>query len=134
YAMRAAARRHLPIIVLDRPNPITGDHVDGPMLDTGLANAEEYTPQRPAKPYALYPFPLRHGMTMGELALFYNSVLGINAPLRVMTMSGWRRSMWFDETGLPWIRPPPNLPDLTSALPYPSLVAVAASNPPVARG
>jgi hypothetical protein len=123
YAMRAAARRHLPIIVLDRPNPITGDHVDGPMLDTGLANANEHTAERSAKPYALYPFPLRHGMTMGELALFYNSVLGINAPLRVVPVSGWRRSMWFDETGLPWVRPSPNLPTLTSALLYPSLVA-----------
>ena len=74
YAMRASARRHLPIIVLDRPNPITGDHVDGPMLDSALANANEQRPQRPAKPYALYPFPLRHGMTMGEMARFYNEV------------------------------------------------------------
>ena len=134
YAMRAAARRHLPIIVLDRPNPITGDHVDGPMLDTGLANANEHTPQRSAKPYALYPFPLRHGMTMGELALFYNSVLGINAPLRVVPISGWRRSMWFDETGLPWVRPSPNLPTIASALLYPSLVAFEGSNLSVGRG
>ena len=134
YAMRAAARRQLPIVVLDRPNPLTGDHVDGPMLDTGLANANEHTPQRSAKPYALYPFPLRHGMTMGEMALFYNSVLGINAPLRVVPMSGWRRSMWFDETGLPWVRPSPNLPTLASALVYPSLVAFEGSNLSVGRG
>src|SRR5262249_31365443 len=84
YAMRAAAKRHPPIIVLDRPNPITGAHVSGPMLDTNLANANDPTPQRPGKAYALYPFPLRHGMTMGELALFYNRVLGINAPLHVI--------------------------------------------------
>jgi len=134
YAMRAAARRHLTIIVLDRPNPIAGDHVDGPMLDTNLANAEEYTPQRPAKPYAVYPFPLRHGMTMGELALFYNSVLRINAPLRVVPMSGWRRSMWFNETGLPWVRPSPNLPTPASALTYPSIVAFEGSNLSVGRG
>lgn len=134
YALRAAARRHLPIIVLDRPNPITGDHVDGPMLDTALSNAEEYTSQRPAKPYALYPFPLRHGMTMGELARFYNDVLGIHAPLHVIPMTGWRRSMWFDETGLPWVRPSPNLPTLTSALLYPSLVAFEGSNVSVGRG
>lgn len=134
YALRAAARRHLPIIVLDRPNPITGDHVDGPMLDTALSNAEEYTSQRPAKPYALYPFPLRHGMTMGELALFYNDVLGIHAPLHVVPVAGWRRSMWFDETGLPWVRPSPNLPTLTSALLYPSLVAFEGSNVSVGRG
>lgn len=134
YAMRAAARRHLTIIVLDRPNPITGDHVDGPMLDTGLSNAEEQTAQRPAKPYALYPFPLRHGMTMGELALFYNSVLGINAPLHVIPIAGWRRAMWFDQTGLPWVRPSPNLPTLATALVYPSLVAFEASNLSVGRG
>ena len=134
YAMRAAARRQLPIIVLDRPNPITGDHVNGPMLDTGLANANEHTPQRAAKPYALYPFPLRHGMTMAELALFYNSVLAINAPLHIVPMSGWRRSMWFDETGLPWVRPSPNLPTLASALVYSSLVAFEGSNLSVGRG
>ena len=134
YAMRAAARRHLPIIVLDRPNPITGDHVDGPMLDTGLSNAEEHTPQRPGKAYALYPFPLRHGMTMGELARFYNSVLGINAQLHVVPMAGWRRSMWFDQTGLPWVRPSPNLPTLTSALVYPSLVGFEGTNVSVGRG
>jgi len=134
YAMRAAARRHLPIIVLDRPNPITGDHVDGPMLDTNLSNAEEHTPQRPGKAYALYPFPLRHGMTMGELALFYNRVLGINAPLHVIPMTGWRRDMWLDQTGLPWVRPSPNLPTLASALLYPSLVAFEGSNVSVGRG
>ncbi len=134
YAMRAAARHHMPIIVLDRPNPITGDHVDGPMLDTGLSNAEEQTPQRPAKPYALYPFPLRHGMTMGELALFYNSVLGIRAQLHVIPAAGWRRSMWLDETGLPWVRPSPNIPTLASALTYPSLVAFEGSNVSVGRG
>jgi uncharacterized protein YbbC (DUF1343 family) len=134
YAMHAAERRHIPILVLDRPNPITGVHVDGPMLDTALANPDENTPQRPAKPYALYPFPLRHGMTMGELALFYNTVLGINASLHVIPMAGWRRTMWFDQTGLPWVRPSPNLPDLTSALIYPSLVAFEGSNLSVGRG
>ena len=134
YAMRAAARRHLPIIVLDRPNPITGLHVDGPMLDAALANAEEHTNQRSAKPYALYPFPLRHGMTMGELALFYNSVLAIGAPLHVVPMSGWHRAMWLDEAGMPWVRPSPNLPYPQSALLYPSLVAFEGSNVSVGRG
>jgi uncharacterized protein YbbC (DUF1343 family) len=134
YAMRASARRHLTIIVLDRPNPITGDHVDGPMLDSALSNANEQSPRRPAKPYALYPFPLRHGMTMGEMARFYNETLGIGAPLHVIPASGWRRSMWFDETGLPWVRPSPNLPDLTSVLTYPALVAFEGSNLSVGRG
>jgi beta-N-acetylhexosaminidase len=134
YAMRAAARRHLPIIVLDRPNPITGDHVDGPMLDSDLANDNEQSARRPAKPYALYPFPLRHGMTMGEMARFYNDVLAIGAPLHVVPASGWKRSAWFDETGLPWVRPSPNLPNLTSALMYPALVAFEGSNVSVGRG
>ena len=134
YAMRAAARRHLPIIVLDRPNPLTGLHVDGPMLDTALSNPDEHTRQRPGKAYALYPFPLRHGMTMGELALFYNSVLRINAPLHVVPVKGWRRAMWFSETGLPWVKPSPNLPTPQSALLYPSLVAFEGSNVSVGRG
>jgi len=134
YAMRAAARRKLSFIVLDRPNPITGEHVDGPMLDTVLSNPEDHTAQRAGKAYALYPFPLRHGMTMGELARFYNDVLGIRAELHVVPISGWRRSMWFDETGLPWVRPSPNLPTLESALVYPSLVAFEGSNVSVARG
>ncbi|MEO6878500.1 MAG: DUF1343 domain-containing protein [Gemmatimonadaceae bacterium] len=134
YAMHAAARRNLTIVVLDRPNPITGNHVDGPMLDMALSNPAEHTSQKAAKPYALYPFPLRHGMTMGELALFYNSVLGIGAPLHVVPAAGWTRSMWFDQTGLPWVRPSPNLPTLTSALVYPSLVAFEGSNVSVGRG
>jgi len=134
YAMRAAARGNVPIIVLDRPNPLSGEHADGPMLDTALSNANEHTPQRPGKAYALYPFPLRHGMTMGELARFYNDVLGIRADLHVIPMTGWRRSMWFDQTGLPWIRPSPNLPDLTSSLVYSSLVAFEGSNVSVGRG
>jgi uncharacterized protein YbbC (DUF1343 family) len=134
YAMRTSARRHLPLIVLDRPNPINGVHVDGPMLDTALANPENPTPQRPGKAYALYPFPLRHGMTMGELARFYNSTLAINAPLTVVPMRGWKRAMWFDETGLPWVRPSPNLPTLTSALVYPSLVPFEGTNVSVGRG
>lgn len=134
YAMRASARHHLPIIVLDRPNPITGEHVDGPMLDSALANPNEHTASRPAKAYALYPFPLRHGMTMGELALFYNTTLRIGAPLHVIPVAGWRRSMWFDETGLVWVRPSPNLPNLTSALIYPALVAFEGSNLSVGRG
>ncbi len=134
YSLRAAARRHLPIYVLDRPNPITGEHVDGPVLDTNLSNADEPSVNRPGKAYALYPFPLRHGMTMGELALFYNSVLKINAPLHVIPVTGWRRSMWFDATGLPWVKPSPNLPTLASALVYPSLVAFEGSNLSVGRG
>jgi uncharacterized protein YbbC (DUF1343 family) len=134
YAMRAAARHHLPIVVLDRPNPLNGIHVDGPLLDPSLANAEEHSATRSALPYALYPAPLRHGMTMGELALYFNSALRIGADLHVVPVQGWRRAQWFDETGLPWVRPSPNLPDLTSATIYPALVAFEATNVSVGRG
>jgi uncharacterized protein YbbC (DUF1343 family) len=134
YAMHAAARRHLPIVVLDRPNPLTGAHIDGPLLEPSLANAEESLPARAARPYALYPTPLRHGLTMGELARFFNEALGIGADLHVVPMDGWRRAQWFDETGLPWVRPSPNLPTLTSAIVYPALVAFEGTNVSVGRG
>ena len=134
YSLRAAKRNGVAFIVLDRPAPLNGVRRDGPMLDSGLANPEEPAPGRPGLAYALYPFPLRHGMTMGELARYYNTVLGIGAELHVVPMSGWRREIWFDQTGLPWIRPSPNLPSLTSALLYPSLVAFEGSNVSVGRG
>src|SRR5919107_6345512 len=73
-------------------------------------------------------------MTMGEMARFYNDALGVGADLHVVPMAGWRRAMWFDETGLPWVRPSPNLPSLTSALLYPALVAFEGSNVSVGRG
>jgi uncharacterized protein YbbC (DUF1343 family) len=134
YAMRAAARRQLPIVVLDRPNPVSGSLVQGPVLDPTLANPNDPTPQRPGRAYALYPAPLRHGMTMAELARFFNATLGIGADLHVVPMSGWRRESWFDDTGLPWVRPSPNLPTLASATVYPALVAFEATNVSVGRG
>lgn len=134
YSMRAAARSHVPIVVLDRPNPLTGVHDDPPMLDSALANAEEDQPGRPALPYALFPFPLRHSLTMAEMARFYDATLGIGAELHVVPMRGWRRTLWFDETGLPWVKPSPNLPSLTSELVYPALVAFEGSNLSVGRG
>jgi len=134
YSLRAAKRNNLPLIVLDRPAPINGVRRDGPMLDSALANPEEPTSSRPGLAYALYQFPLRHGMTMGEMARFYNATLGIGAELHVVPMTGWRRAMWFDETGLPWIRPSPNMPSVASALLYPALVALEGSNVSVGRG
>lgn len=134
YAMRAAARNHLPIIVLDRPNPLNGVNVDGPMLNASLANAEEGTPTRHAKAYALHPTPLRHGLTMGELARYLNATLHIGADLHVVPVAGWRREQWFDETGLPWVRPSPNLPTLASSTIYPALVGFEGSNLSVGRG
>lgn len=134
YTLQSAARLNLRVIVLDRPNPITGNHTDGPYLDTALANPYPPQPGKPGRAYALYPVPLRHGMTMGEMALYINDEMKLRANLRVVPAAGWRRSMWFDETGLPWIRPSPNLPTLTSAVIYPSLVAFESSNVSVGRG
>ena len=134
YTMHAAARHHIPIIVLDRPDPLNGVAMGGPLLDPSLANPEENTATRPARAYALYPAPLRHGMTMGELAMFFNAVLHVGADLHVVPAAGWRRSQWFDETGLPWVRPSPNLPTLASATIYPALVAFEGTNVSVGRG
>ncbi len=134
YAMQAAARTHRPILVLDRPNPLGGVRAEGPMLDSALADPYPSTPGRPARPYALAPIPLRHGLTMGELARYYNDWLGLHADLHVIPARHWRRALWFDETGLPWVQPSPNLPSLASALVYPALVAFEGSNLSVGRG
>jgi uncharacterized protein YbbC (DUF1343 family) len=122
YAMRAAAQAGTRIIVLDRPNPI-GCAMQGPVLDTAYASF-----------IGMLPVPLRHGMTMGELARFANETLDIGADLVVVPMRGWRRCMWFDETGLPWVRPSPNLPDLESVAWYPGTVLFEATNLSVGRG
>ena len=134
YAMRAAARNHLTIVVLDRPNPVTNFRMDGPILDPSLANAEEDAPGRPGRAYALFPTPLRHGLTMAEMALVLNARLAIGANLHVVPAAGWHREWWFDETALPWVRPSPNLPTLTSATIYPALVAFEGTNLSVGRG
>ncbi len=134
YAMRAAAANHVRVIVLDRPNPITGEHVEGPILDSSFAYAGTHSAARAATPTALYPIPTRHGLTMGELALFYNDVMGIHADLKVIKVIGWRRVDWFDQTKLPWIKPSPNMPNLTSATLYPGVVWLEATNISVGRG
>ena len=134
YSMRAAARTGKMIIVLDRPNPLTGFFVEGPLLDSSLANANDPTPGRPGLAFALYPMPLRHGLTIGEMALFFNDELNIHANLRVVPMRGWRRELWFDRTGLPWVKPSPNMPSLQSAMLYPGLVAFEGTNLSIGRG
>ena len=134
YAMRSAAALHLRVLVLDRPNPVTGEHVEGPVLDSQFAYAGSHSAERAATPTALYSIPTRHGLTMGELARFYNEVLGIHADLRVIPVTGWRRGDWFDQTKLPWIKPSPNMPNLTSATLYPGVVWLEATNISVGRG
>ncbi len=134
YAMKAGERRGIPVLVLDRPNPISGTRTQGSLLDSALANPNEPTPQRPANGFALYPMPLRHGLTMGELARFFQQELKLGTRLTVVPMRNWRRRMWFDDTSLEWIKPSPNMPNLTSALLYPALVPFEATNVSVGRG
>lgn len=120
--MRAAAAAGKRVIVLDRPNPI-GCAMQGPVLDTTYASF-----------IGMLPVPLRHGLTMGELARFANGELRIGADLVVVPVSGWRRCDWFDRTGLPWVRPSPNLPDLEALAWYPGTVLFEATNLSVGRG
>jgi uncharacterized protein YbbC (DUF1343 family) len=133
YTLQSAGRLGKQVILLDRPNPVSGA-TNGPFLDSTLADPYPPAPGKPGHAYALYPVPLRHGLTMGEMARLFNDRLRLGADLRVVPASGWTRAMWFDETGLPWVRPSPNLPDLTSATIYPALVPFEGSNLSVGRG
>jgi uncharacterized protein YbbC (DUF1343 family) len=117
YAMEAAAKAGIPYYVLDRPNPITGNHVEGPLLDTANQSFVGYFPG----------LPVRHGMTMGELARLFNAENKIGAALTVIQMEGWNRGDWFDDTGLAWIDPSPNLRSLNAATLYPGLCLLEAS-------
>lgn len=134
YTMHAGARNNVPVIVLDRPNPISGTRTEGALLDSALANPYEGTSSRPGKSFALFPVPLRHGLTMGEMAKLFHERLKLTTRLTVVPMKNWRRRMWFDDTSLPWVKPSPNLPDLTSALLYPALVPFERANVSVGRG
>ncbi|HZB25570.1 MAG TPA: DUF1343 domain-containing protein [Vicinamibacterales bacterium] len=109
--MRAAARHGVPVIVCDRPNPVGGDAVEGATLRPEFASF-----------VGQFPIPLRHGMTIGELARLFNDAFGLNAALEVVPLEGWQRSMYYDETALPWIIPSPNLPTLDSTIVYPGAV------------
>ena len=125
YAMEAAAESGLDFIVLDRPNPLNGTVLEGPVLD--------YPEQ--SSFVGLYPVPQRYGMTMGELALLFNQkFLKKKANLTVVPMEGWRRAMWFDETGLPWVIPSPNMPTLETAVVYPGQLLVEGTNLSEGRG
>jgi len=123
YAMEAAAQKGIPLYVLDRPNPITGSLVQGPVLDQDLKSFTGY-----------FPLPVRHGMTVGELARMFNGENKMGVKLKVIPMSGYRRNAWFDETGLPWVNPSPNLRSLTQAILYPGVALVEGSNVSVGRG
>lgn len=134
YAVRAAARNRVRVLLLDRPNPIGGTVVEGPLMDSALTNPDDDRPGKIAQPTAVFPVPLRHGMTLGELARFYNEALHLGADLTVIPAAGWRRAQWLDETGLPWVRPSPNMPSLTSAAFYAGMVGLEPTNLSVGRG
>jgi uncharacterized protein YbbC (DUF1343 family) len=121
--LRACARHGVDIIVCDRPNPIGGVAVEGPMLVPGN---ESFVGQ--------FPIPMRHGMTIGELARFFNEHFQIKAPLEVVEMQGWSRAMYFDRTGLPFVMPSPNIPTLDSAVVYPGTVLFEGTNASEGRG
>jgi uncharacterized protein YbbC (DUF1343 family)/CubicO group peptidase (beta-lactamase class C family) len=123
YFLEAAAKAGIEMIVLDRPNPITGSFVQGPPAD---AEHESFT--------NYWTMPVRHGMTMGELAKMFNAERGINAKLTVVNMEGWQRGDWFDSTGLEWINPSPNLRSVTEAALYPGVGLIEGTNVSVGRG
>ena len=123
YFLEAAAKAGTQVVVLDRPNPITGSIVQGPVSDPATASFVNY-----------FPEPVRHGMTMGELAQMFNSELHINAKLTVVPMQGWMRGDWYDSTSLTWVNPSPNLRSLTEATLYPGVGLIEGTNISVGRG
>jgi uncharacterized protein YbbC (DUF1343 family)/CubicO group peptidase (beta-lactamase class C family) len=123
YCLEAAAKKGIDFYVLDRPNPINGDEVEGPILDGDLRSFVAY-----------YPLPVRHGMTVGELAEMFNGENHLETKLHVIKMQGWRRTDWYDETGLAWANPSPNLRNLTEEVLYPGVAMVEGANVSVGRG
>ena len=123
YTMQAAAEHGIPYIVLDRPNPLSGIRVEGNVLRRGF---ESFV--------GLYPIPMRHGMTIGELAGLFNAEFGISCDLHVIPMSGWQRQMWWEQTGKPWVAPSPNLPTFESSNLYPGSCLFEGTNLSEGRG
>jgi len=123
YVMEEAGKARLPVFVLDRPNPINGIDVEGPIADPDKLSFTAY-----------HTLPVRHGLTIGELARLYNDERHLNADLRIIKLEGWRRAMWFDATGLVWINPSPNMRSLTEAALYPGVGLLETTNLSVGRG
>jgi uncharacterized protein YbbC (DUF1343 family) len=121
--LRACARHRVKAIVCDRPNPIGGVRIEGPVLREGWTSF-----------VGQFPIPMRHGMTIGELARLFNEHFGIGADLDVLPMEGWRRDMYFDQTGLPWVMPSPNMPTLDTAIVFPGAVLFEGTNISEGRG
>lgn len=121
--LEEAGKAGVRVVVFDRPNPLNGVDVQGPVWDGSGAAFVNY-----------HALPLRHGMTMGELAMFFNAQRKLNVRLEVVRMRGWQRAMWFDQTGLAWAQPSPNLPSADLVLPYAALVMLEFTNMSVGRG
>lgn len=122
-SMQAAAAKSIPFVVLDRPNPIGGEIVEGALLDPAFASF-----------VGMYPIPARHGMTVGELATLFNQQHGIGVDLIVVRAEGWHRAQWFDDAGLPWVNPSPNLRSLAAVTSYPGTVYFEGTNVAEGRG
>jgi uncharacterized protein YbbC (DUF1343 family) len=123
YVMEAAASKKISFYVLDRPNPLTASIIQGPILDRDLRSFTGY-----------FPLPIRYGMTIGELAKMFNGEKKMGVKLHVIKMHGYNRTDWYDETGLPWVKPSPNLRTLKEAILYPGVALVEGSNVSVGRG
>jgi len=124
YVLEEAAKRSLPVVVLDRPNPINGFQIEGPALDKAQLGFTGY----------FAPMPIRHGMTVGELARLFNGENKIGADVTVIAAKNWQRDAWFDETSLPWVNPSPNMRNLIQATLYPGIGAIETTNLSVGRG
>jgi uncharacterized protein YbbC (DUF1343 family) len=123
YVMEAAREADLPVVVLDRPNPIGGVAVEGPVLDPAMTSF-----------VGRFPLPVRHGMTTGELAHLFHDAFAIGGDLRVVRLSGWTRHMQYEDTGLPWVLPSPNMPTPETARVYPGGCLVEGTNLSEGRG
>jgi len=123
YVMEEAAKRKIRVVVLDRIDPIDGFDIEGPTLDTSLVGFVGY-----------FPMPIRHGMTLGEMAKLFNAENRIGCDLTVVPVKNWHRDMWFDETGVPWVNPSPNMRNMVAATLYPGIGAIEGTNISVGRG
>jgi len=121
--LRACKKYAKACVVLDRPNPINGVAMEGPVLDPRFSSF-----------VGLYPLPIRPGMTMGEIACYLNREFSINCELTVIPLEGWRRAMWFDGTSIPWVMPSPNMPTLDTAIVYPGMCLLEGTNISEGRG
>lgn len=123
HVLKAAGEVGVSVLVLDRPNPITGLRVEGPTLEPRFRSF-----------VGVWTIPVRYGLTVGELANLFNEEAGLGAQVEVLKMRGWRREMWFDETGLPWVPPSPNMPSLSTAIVYPGTCLLEGTNISEGRG